>query len=150
MAGTGGFSLIEVTIALGLIAFALMATFGLLVAGQKSDTDSVRRLGAAHSASQLLVQRRTTPASVPVPPTNTILPAIQSDSRDILAGEVYLDESNAKQSEAKDALYRVNYQIQTAPEGEVAILNLRYSWPAASSTQSREGSFEITTGILVK
>ncbi len=154
-AAHGGFSLVEVTLTLGIVAYSLLAVFGLLAVGQKSDTDSVRRLGAAHSASELLTQRRAfLPAdTVPVAATTTdqILPGIKTDNPDILSGTVYLDENNRKQAGVASALYRLDYRITTAPTGEVATVRLRYSWPpTASGTSSQEGIFEITSAILIR
>lgn len=150
-----GFSLVEVTLALGVMSFVLVAFAGMLLVGENSGRDSMRRLGAAHSASQLFAQRRAIPAvsNMPVSATNSdaILPAIKTDEPETLTGTVYLDENNEKQSNFADALYRVDYRIQTAPAGRVAALRLRYSWPPGAQTGAApDGKFEITTAILVK
>jgi len=62
-----GFSLVEVTLALGVAAFCLIAVFGLLPVGLNSNQTSINQTAAASLArgiiSDLRATTRTTPAS---------------------------------------------------------------------------------------
>jgi len=55
---TKGFSLVEVTLALGLVTFCLIAIFSLLPAGLNSARDSAEEAGAGALVSQIAVQIR--------------------------------------------------------------------------------------------
>jgi uncharacterized protein (TIGR02598 family) len=56
---SGGFSLVEVTLALGIVTFCLIAIFSLLPAGLRSAQASAEEAGAAALLSQLATQIRT-------------------------------------------------------------------------------------------
>lgn len=56
-----GFSLIEVTLALGIIAFAFLAVFGLLPVGLDTFRRSMDRTEAAQIAQRLVAEAQQTP-----------------------------------------------------------------------------------------
>jgi len=55
----GAFSLIEVTIALGIAAFCLVTVFGLLPLGLTSNQDSVEQTAACNISSAIIADLRT-------------------------------------------------------------------------------------------
>jgi len=69
------FSLVEVTLALGIAAFALVAIFGLLPIGLKSNQTSLEQTAAAAIASGIVADLQATPVSIP--PANTNSPRYQ-------------------------------------------------------------------------
>ena len=73
--GRRGFSLVEVTLALGVAAFALVAIFGLLPTGLMSNQASIEQMAAAGIASGIVTDLQAAPVSIP--PTNTISPRYQ-------------------------------------------------------------------------
>ena len=57
------FSLVEVTLALGIMAFCLLAVFGLLPTGLNSDKAAIQQTAAAGMAVALAADLRQTPAT---------------------------------------------------------------------------------------
>jgi len=101
------FSLIEVAIAIGLIAFALVAILGLVPVGLKSEAESTQRLRAVQSLNMIAedicsVARPyvesagpdATPNPVPTPASTTPHYRIPfpSDTQPDVAGTLYLDD----------------------------------------------------------
>ena len=60
---TAAFSLVEITLALGVMAFCLVAIFGLLPVGFNSDRAAVEQTAAAGVAAALAADLRQTPAA---------------------------------------------------------------------------------------
>lgn len=60
---TSAFSLVEVTLALGIAAFCLIAIFGMIPAGLNSNKDSLRETAAASLIAAIVSDLRVTPAS---------------------------------------------------------------------------------------
>ncbi len=59
------FSLVEVTLALGIAAFCLLAIFGLLPTGLNSNQTSIHQTVASGLASMLVTDLRATPKAAP-------------------------------------------------------------------------------------
>jgi uncharacterized protein (TIGR02598 family) len=129
------FSLVEVVLALGIAAFALVAIVGMLPVGLKLASESDEESRAVNILTQLAADRRasiTTAASeiyrIPalvgsVTATNTF--AVGEDG-------TYLDQDFAK------ARYRVNYSLipPRANSGDPWLLWLRAGWPAQATNPS--------------
>ena len=62
---TGAFTLVEVTLAIGIAAFSLLAVFGLLPLGINTNQAAVEQTGANDLLSAVASDLRSTPASVP-------------------------------------------------------------------------------------
>ena len=71
----GGFSLIEVALALGVAAFALVAILGLIPIGLNSNKASIEQTEAAALAAGVVADLRATP--VAIPPVDKISPRFQ-------------------------------------------------------------------------
>lgn len=68
-----GFSLVEVTLALGIVVFGMVALVGLLAGGMQTGRDSMEDVHAANVAATIIAQRRATPLAAN---TNLILPPL--------------------------------------------------------------------------
>jgi uncharacterized protein (TIGR02598 family) len=60
---SAGFSLVEVTLALGIMAFCLVAVFGLLPTGLNTSRDAIAQTAAANIAGAISADLRQAPAA---------------------------------------------------------------------------------------
>lgn len=122
-----GFSLVEVTLALGVAAFCLLALFGLLPLGLQANQNSVSQTAAASVLSSVIADLRVTPKTSP-----------SSSQYDITFGEaksLYFDiEGRAVTPTDPNATprYRVTISFPAGPAGPFAptFVSLKLTWPA--------------------
>ena len=110
----GGFSLIEVTIAIGVVVFAMIALLGLLSTGLKVARQAKGELVAAQLASSILTERRTAPLATL---ENNPLPALTASLTNLQ--RKLLDRSGLQTASAANAYYGVYYTIALDVNGSV-------------------------------
>lgn len=141
--GKRAFSLIEVTIALGVVVFALVALFGLLSNGIKVSRQSRTELMAAQVASAILAERRSAPTATlldnPIDPLTNSIP-LQN---------VSLSRSGRKTS--TDPYYSLRYKVDILSP-RLCRVYLALSHPARggasySDIAQAEESYETTSYI---
>ena len=133
-----GFTLVEVTLALGIAAFCLLAIFGLLPTGINCNRASVEQTAAASLARAIVADLRTTPIAaaasqqyaIPFPSTSA---------------PFYFSEDGTKQDATTSARYLATISINSA--APTAFASIRITWPAAAPVASASGSYEVTTAI---
>jgi len=131
------FSLVEVTMALGITAFCLLSIFGLLSVGMISNKSAIEQTTATGIASGILADLRATPNAATSSPQYAItFPAA--------AQTFYMSEDGTKQATAATARYLVTITITASP---MALVNIRITWPAAVPASSASGAFEVSTAI---
>ena len=146
--GGHGFSLVEVVIALGVLAVALVALIGLLPRGMLTNQETREETEAIGLVRHLVAERRAVPFTKIIPKG---LPRFETIPPDLpLTSRV---EANFTDRDWGDRRYRVEYSLHRPP----AILNvvtgavegsrtspylvfLRVSWPA--DTANSKGSVE--------
>jgi type II secretory pathway pseudopilin PulG len=112
----GGFSLVEVVIALGIITFTLVALIGLLAGGLQSGRESVEDVQAAHITSTILGQRRAAPVldepSFILPRLNdpTLCPPLDTIP-DPYRGVAYLTQEGDVPATDAERYYRLDYTL---------------------------------------
>ena len=124
---TAGFSLVEVTLALGVAAFCLIALFGLLPLGVQTNQSSISQTAAASVLSSVVADLRATPKASSTSPQYDITFGIakflyfDSEGRD-----VSLTDPNAAPR------YRVTITFPPGPVGAFAptFVSLKVTWPA--------------------
>lgn len=122
-----GFSLVEVTLALGVAAFCLIALFGLLPLGIQTNQSSISQTAAASVLSSVVADLRATPKTSPTSP-----------QYDITFGTtklLYFDtEGRAVTPTDPNATprYRATITFPASPLGTFAptFVSLRVTWPA--------------------
>jgi uncharacterized protein (TIGR02598 family) len=134
----GGFSLVEVTMALGITAFCVVSLFGLLAVGVQSNSAAVEQTGANAILSAVIADLRATPATIPrgaatvsarfqIPiPANPVTEAPPETT-------LYFNEQgNPNTSLQPDSRYRLT--IDFPPNGNAprtaTFARLRLTWPA--------------------
>ena len=123
----GGFSLVEVTLALGIAAFCLITLLGLLPLGIQTNQNAVSQTAAASILSSVIADLRATARATPT-----------SAQYDITFGRaklLYVDDQGRAVTPADPNAaprYRIMITFPTSPEGRFAptFVSLRITWPA--------------------
>jgi uncharacterized protein (TIGR02598 family) len=153
------FSLVEVTLTLGIAAFCLLALFGLLPIGLNSNRASVTQSGAANIATALAADLRGTPlptqtnANPTSPQYKISIPATGSAPIQTIffrtngnpAGKV-----GAAADPTQDPFYRAMLEIGKEPtsNGTATKVHVLVTWPALgdrtanTAPKNFSGSFE--------
>lgn len=141
-----GFSLVEVTLALGVAAFCLIALFGLLPLGVQTNQSSSSQTAAASVLSSVVADLRATPK------TNST--SLQYEITFGVAKILYFDgEGRAVVPANANAMprYRVTITFPPSPPGSFAptFVSLKVSWPALvdPATSTPAGSIETFTAL---
>jgi uncharacterized protein (TIGR02598 family) len=122
-----GFSLVEVTFALGVAAFCLLALFGLLPLGLQANQNSIAQTAAASVLSSVITDLRATP--------KTSLTSSQYEITFGAAKSLYFDgEGRVVTLRDPNATprYRVTISFPAGPAGTFAptFVSLKLTWPA--------------------
>lgn len=127
-----GFSLVEVAMALGIVAFALVSLMALLPLGMKTNIDSLEESQAVNLVRAVIADRRLSPAKDAS--TQFKISALAALDKKT-AGTIWLKEDTATLSAPADARYRMDYVLYPpAAQGEPIVAFLRVQWPAGAPT----------------
>jgi uncharacterized protein (TIGR02598 family) len=124
---SAGFSLVEVTLALGVAAFCLITLFGLLPVGVKTNQNSTSQTAAAAVLSSVVADLRATPKT-----------SLTSRQYGITIGTpkvLYFDGEGRAVTPADpnpNPRYRLTVTFPANPPGTFAptFVTLKVSWPA--------------------
>jgi len=144
--GRQGFSLVEVTVALGIAAFCLLAIFGLLPVGIKSHQNAIAQTAAAGIATGIFADLRATPNTN----TTTACYGIKiPESKQLFLRE----DGSPDPSSGPNARY-LAYLTFTVPSQPKAatIVHLLITWPAVADLGNNppknfSGSFEAVSTL---
>lgn len=126
------FSLVEVVMALGLVAFVLVAILGLLPVGLRQAGDASEEMRAVNILSTVAADRMTSVASGVS--TNYGIPAlVVGDS--VSTNTFLVKDTGELTANATEARYRVAYSLHPPPadRADPFYLFLRLSWPAGNT-----------------
>jgi uncharacterized protein (TIGR02598 family) len=155
---TSGFSLVEVTLALGVAAFCLVAILGMLPVGLKTQHTSTQQTTANAIISQILGDLR---ADVRLPPGQ------QAKSQESTAGlglhghwaalatpdTLYFTNEgkktgNLNSTPPPDAVFRATITYRLPPTDTTALASITVTWPAAQSDPTKvAGSVETLVAV---
>ena len=137
-----GFSLVEVTLALGVAAFCLLAVFGLLPIGLKTQQTAIEQTAATRIVSAVVSDLRSTARATTTSSLFTInIPANTASSSSTL----YFDtEGHFSPTIGANSRYRLTITfIPNSTGGRGATFaHLLVTWPAAASTANAAGAAE--------
>lgn len=126
------FSLVEVTLALALLAFALVSLLALLPNGLTSSFDASRQRTAATVASHILTDLREA-ARGPAPQISAIYGVDLSNEE----ARLWVDSSGMIQPGPETSEFLIEISCGAIPtDGNARSGNLRVRWPAASADPS--------------
>ena len=130
-----GFSLIEVTIALGIASFCLLTVFALLPIGAQTHRASIGQTEAVGILAAIISDMRATPTTV----TTSIQFGIVFGS----GQELYFDEDGRSVTSSANPKYRVTVAFPTNSNTTVTLASIRATWPAAADPLTNNtGSLE--------
>ncbi len=128
------FSLVEVTLALGIAAFCLIAVFGLMPVGVQTNRNATSQTAATNIMAAVVADLRATPTT-----TNT------SSQFAITFGTdktLFFDGTGQFSTTlGVNSRYRLNITWNSAPSG-LRYADLKVTWPAAATTANASGSME--------
>jgi uncharacterized protein (TIGR02598 family) len=151
-----GFSLVEVTLAIGIAAFCLLAVFALLPVGLDSNRESHRHTAAAALATDVVADLRATALSQTAGAVTTSpvykIPVPSASLGFIL----YLNEDGSSVVNPTDndggPVYRTtvtvtNPQTTTPRQATTAAINITWAASTNPGQQSPAGSYQTVVGI---
>ncbi|XHR30485.1 MAG: prepilin-type N-terminal cleavage/methylation domain-containing protein [Chthoniobacteraceae bacterium] len=154
-----GFSLVEVTVAMGIAAFCLVVILGLIPVGSSSNRNSIAQTAAASIARAVYGDVAATPASI----SSSLIFKLGIASS-IAPQTIYLSEDGLTATEvgeqpvttgSANSYYRVSVAFGGSAQGSRNATNVRIlvTWPALadpmpSSWPARyTGSYEINSAL---
>jgi uncharacterized protein (TIGR02598 family) len=128
-----GFSLVEVTLALGIAAFCLITLLGLLPLGMETNQSAVSQTAAASVLSSVVADLRATAKASPTSP--------QYDITFGIAKLLYVDDQGRAVTPTDPNAaprYRVMITFPASPEGLFAptFVRLKITWPALADPET--------------
>jgi uncharacterized protein (TIGR02598 family) len=140
------FSLIEVTLALGVAAVSLLVIFSLLPIGLQTNQRSIEQTASANILSAVLADLRATPRTVAtssqfgisIPPN----PATSSTSAPPL---FFNSAGQSATSRQPDSRYRMTITFPSNGGGAktATFVDLKVTWPASAAVANAQGSAEM-------
>lgn len=144
--GFAGFSLVEVVMALGILAFAITALLGAFAVGMNTDRESIEELEATHILQSIIAERRANPT---LTNTNMLLPVLSSDSDRSSTNAISLDEIGRMQPGTRNGKFGLLYRVTTAPNTNSASIYCAIYWPGRAKPEDAAGRVEMTTRIAL-
>ena len=148
-----GFSLVEVTLALGVASVCLIAIFGLLPVGLRTNQDAIQQVAAGDILGAVMADLRATPATTPPGeaaasrqfainiPANPVSEATTS----IL---FFSGEGQFSSSMNSESRYRLTITfLPNAGSRSATLAHLKMTWPAAALPGNATGSTEMFLGL---
>jgi uncharacterized protein (TIGR02598 family) len=119
----GSFSLVELTLALGVASFCLIAVFGLLPVGIRTSQDAISETASVSILSAVIADLRATPETTATSPQFGLTFGSQAT--------LYFD-SNGRSATMTASRYRLTISFPANPTGSYAatFAHLEVSWPA--------------------
>lgn len=140
--GIRGFSLVEVVLAMGIMAFGLVAIFALLPTGLTSVQDGKMEEAASDILTLAAVDLRATSA------TNGISPvfAVNARAASPTATTNFLNIAGGKVATPEQAKFRLVASPQASTSPELIVWNLAVQWPP----QATDPSNRVETVIFLR
>lgn len=143
-----GFSLVEVTLALGVAAVSMLVIFGLLPIGLQTNQRSIEQTTAADILSSVIADLRATPVTNPrgngtrSTQFGISIPATGSASTTIL---FFNSAGQFASSHQPDSRYRVtlSFVANGGNPKTATFVDLQLTWPAGAALTNAQGSAEM-------
>lgn len=129
------FSLVEVTLALGVAAFCLIAVFGLMPVGVQTNLKAASQTAATNIIAAVIADLRATPKGA--------MTSAQFGIQFGQAKDLYFDGTGGFLPDAPDAnsRYHLNITFPASPTG-LSCADVKVTWPAAAAPANASGSVE--------
>src|SRR5262245_45824785 len=135
--GEAAFSLVEVTLALGIAAFCLIAVFGLMPVGVQTNRSATSQTAATNILAAVVADLRATPAT-----------SSTSTQYGITFGTnpppLYFDGTGQfSRSLSANSRYQLNVTWSSSGWNGLKYAGVKVTWPAAATPASAAGSTEM-------
>ena len=131
--GISAFSLVELTLALGIAGFALVATSGLLSVGVRTNRYAASETSANSIIAAVVADLRATPKTL----STSSQFAITFDAN----ARLYFD-GNGQFTTSMDANSRYQLNVTWNGSSGLRYADLKVTWPAGATTANANGSAE--------
>jgi len=128
---SGAFALIEVSLALGITGFALVAILGLLPIGLDSNRNSAAQTVAANIATQIEGDLRT---------SGTLAQSIRYGILMTGTSQVYLDQTGVLLPNSQNCRYRATTSFLSATGRQAVCGTVKITWPGQAAPTNSSGS----------
>jgi uncharacterized protein (TIGR02598 family) len=129
------FSLVEVTLALGIAAFCLIAVFGLMPVGVQTNRNATSQTATTNIIAAVVSDLRATPT--------TSATSSQFAITFGTAKTLYFDGAGqGATSLGANSRYQVNITFPSSPTG-LRYADVKVTWPAAATSANASGSVEM-------
>jgi uncharacterized protein (TIGR02598 family) len=151
------FSLVEVTLALGIAAFCLIAVFGLMPVGVQTNRNATSQTAATNIIASVIADLRATPQTTP-PGSSTTSPLYQIpipqnpvNSTTTVAAIFFAQDGTFSTTIQPQSRYRVIITFPpntTLPSDDPwthspTYADVKVTWPAAATVANASGSVEM-------
>jgi uncharacterized protein (TIGR02598 family) len=138
------FSLVEVTLALGIAAFCLIAVFGLLPVGVQTNRNATSQTRATNIMGAVVADLRATPnvktISAQFAITYGACKRLYFDSEGQIVSSGTCDPSTTVPPTSR---YQVNVTWSDSGWSQLKYADVRVTWPAAATVANASGSTEM-------
>ena len=134
------FSLLEVTLAVGIAGFCLLAIVGMLPLGLSNNLSSIHQAAAASLTGGIIADLRSTPKTTNASPRYGV-PFSTGTAR---WSASFSDDGTPSTTASAPYLATVAINLDA---NLLAAVNVKITWPAAVSANKALEAFEITTAI---
>lgn len=137
-----GFSLVEITLSLGVMSICLLAVLGLLPIASQTNRSAAADTAAASIASAVLADIRATPRAA----TNSSQFAVPFNANSVLFFDA---EGQATSTVSTNSIYRteVTFPVNSSGANAATFVHVKVSWPAAASPANAAGRTEMFTAV---
>ena len=137
-----GFSLVEITLSLGVMSICLLAVLGLLPIASQTNRSAAADTAAASIASAVLADIRATARAA----ANSPQFAVPFNANSVLFFDA---EGQATSTLSNNSIYRAEVTFPVNPSGANAatLVHLKVSWPAAASPANAAERTEMFTAF---
>ena len=137
-----GFSLVEITLSLGVMSICLLAVLGLLPIASQTNRSAAADTAAASIASAVLADIRATPNVA----ANSPQFAVHFNANSVLFFDA---EGQATSTLSNNSIYRVEVTspVNSSGANAATFVHVKVSWPAAASPANAAGRTEMFTAV---
>jgi uncharacterized protein (TIGR02598 family) len=150
------FSLVELTLAMGVAAFCLLAVFGLMPIGVQTNRNATSQTAAANILASVIADLRSTPLTTPPGGVTTSLqyqipiPANPVGSATSVPPLFFAEDGTFSASIQAQSRYQVNITFRPTspnPNGSnthlPTLADVKLTWPAPATLANASGSAEM-------
>ena len=148
-----GFSLVEVTLALGVASVCLIAIFGVLPVGLRTHQDAAQEVAAGDILGTVMADLRATPATTPrggaAASHQFAINIPENPVGEATASTLFFNgEGQFSASANSESRYRLTIIfLPNAGSRAATLAHLKMTWPAAASPAHATSSTEMFLGL---